>query len=187
MRWVRFLTVQGAGDAVRRGPWNRDLAANVGETLFHKTPRLVFNLDWIAPRGMDINGRGGPAATAEHVKQGHARQFSLDVPERHVDAGDGIVQHRSAPPIGADRKHRPDVFNVMHRASDDLRLQVLLNGGGDHKRTLGEGGAAQPVEFWFISLDLDDHQPDPFRRGENHPHVANTGTPSSAAVPGWWQ
>ena len=73
------------------------------------------------------------------------------------------------------------------RAPDDLRLEVLLDGGGDGQRTLGEGGAAQPVEVWLIGLDLDDHQPDPFRRGENHPHVADTGSASSAAIPGCWQ
>src|SRR5215208_1118349 len=149
MRWVRFFAVQRTGDAVRRGSRNRDLAADVSEALFHETLGLVCDLDWITPRGMNIDGRGGSTATAEQVVQGHPRQFSLDVPERHVDAGDGIVQHRSAPPVGADREHRPDVFDVVHRAPDDLRLDVLLDRGGDSQRTLGEGGAAETVEAWL--------------------------------------
>src|SRR3954469_15087208 len=99
---VRFLAVQRTDHAVRRGPRNRDLTADMGVPLFHETSRLICDLDRLTPRGMDIDGRGGPAATTEQVVDGHPSQFSLDVPERHVDAGDGIVQHWPTPPVGAD-------------------------------------------------------------------------------------
>jgi hypothetical protein len=94
----------------------------------------------------------------------------------------------TGPPVGADREHRPDVFDVVHRAPDDLWLEVLFDRGGDGQRTLSEGGAAETVEAGLIGLDLDDHQPDPFRRGENHPHVADAGSARTAhVIPGWRQ
>jgi hypothetical protein len=136
---------------------------------------------------MDINGRRGPAATTEEVVQRHPREFALDVPERHVDARHGIVQHWPAPPVGADGKHRPDVLDVMHRAPDDLRLHILLDRGGDSQRTLSERGAAESVEVWLVGLDLDDYEANSFRRGENHPHVADPGSASITLIPGWWQ
>src|SRR3954451_20588542 len=136
---------------------------------------------------MDIDGRRGPAATTEEVVHGHPREFTLDVPERHIDAGHGVVQHWPAPPVGTDRQHRPDVLNIVRRSAHDLRLEVLLDGGGHGQRVLGEGGASQSIEVWLIGLDLDDDEANSFRRGKNHPYVADAGSVSAAAIPGRWQ
>ena len=99
--------------------------------------------------------------------------LALDVPERLVDAGHRVVQDRPRAPVGADVRGLPDVLDSVGVLADEERAEVLLDGGDDGERTLGEGGAAEAVESGLVGLDLDDHEPDAVGRGADRLDVGN--------------
>ena len=59
-------------------------------------------------------------------------------------------------------------------------LRYLSTAVCDRERPLRERGAAQPVEARLARQHLDDHQPDPVRRGEDRPHVGDLQRRESA-------
>ena len=65
---------------------------------------------------------------------GMLADFALDVPQRHVDAADGVVQHRAVAPVGVDVHHVPQVFDVGRVAA--LEQAVVF-----HRLTTGWGAA----------------------------------------------
>ncbi len=48
---------------------------------------------------MPVQGHGLPALAAEQLVDGHAGSLPLDVPQGHVDAGDGVVENGPIPPV----------------------------------------------------------------------------------------
>ena len=119
----------------------------------------------VAARGVGVQRRRLAALAAEQLVDGHARPLALDVPQRLVDAGQRVVQHRPAAPVGADVGRLIDVFDVVRVAADQERLEVLLDRGDDRQRPLGERGAAQPVQARLAGLDFDDDQANAVGRG----------------------
>ena len=122
---------------------------------------------------MDVDRRRHPGFAAEELIDRHPGQLSLDIPQRHIDPGQRVVQHRSAPPVGREVGGLEDVLDIVHIAADHERFEVLLDRRDHRLRPLGKGRAADAIEPRLGRFDLDDHQPDAIRRGQNHLHIAN--------------
>src|ERR1035437_9543685 len=159
VRTTRLRDVHTAS-AIRRVAGDLDLTADVTETLFHVPTDLVLEFRQVAPGRVHIDTSRTAALAAEQLVHGHAGPLALDVPERLVHAGDGVVQNWSAPPVGADHSCLPDIFDVVGVPTEQEWLEVLLDGGDDGKRPLREGGAAEAPKASVARLDLDDHQAD---------------------------
>ena len=71
-------------------------------------------------------------------------QLALDVPQGHVDAGDGVVQHRAVAPVAVDHRHLKGLFDPRDVAADDERLEVMLDGRVYRVEALGEGRTPKP-------------------------------------------
>ena len=114
---------------------------------------------------MGIQRRGHAALATEELIDRHTRALALDVPQRHVDAAQRVVEHRPAAPVRRHVRRLVDVLDVVGVAADEERLEVLLDRGHDRQRPLRKRRAAQPVQSWLARLDLDDDQADAIRRG----------------------
>ena len=80
---------------------------------------------------------------------------------------------RPVAPVRADVGGLPDVLDLVGVAADEERLQVLLDGGLDDQRALGEGGAAEAVQARLAGHDLDDDEADAVGRGEDRLDVGD--------------
>ena len=125
-----------------------------GERFFHNVAQL---LERAAADGAEY-ARAGTALAAQQAVDGQARDLALDVPQRHVDAGDGVVEHGAVAPVGGAVEHLPGVLDVVHVAADHRGAEVFVNGGLDRQNALGEGGAAEAVEAGFGGFYLDHEQ-----------------------------
>ena len=91
------------------------------------------------------SSRRRAALAAEQLVERHVGALALDVPERDVHAAHRVEQHAAVAPVRADVGRLPDVFDLVDVASDEKRLEVLVDGGLDDQGALGEGGAALAV------------------------------------------
>jgi hypothetical protein len=110
---------------------------------------------------VNIDRRRLAALAAQQLEERHARLLALDVPQRHVYARDGVVQHRPVAPIAVHHPHLPDLFHARHVAADQEGFQVLLDGGVYGVKALRKGGAAQPVQPGLRGDHFDDDQARP--------------------------
>ena len=111
---------------------------------------------------MGIGRDGGACFAAQQLVQGHICQLALDIPQRHVDACHGVVQHRAVAPVGIDHHQVPQVFNIVGIASDKDGLEVILHRAFHRQRPLLEGGTAHTINA-LIREHLDSHQIMTFR------------------------
>ena len=65
-----------------------------------------------------VGGDRGAGPAAPELIEGHVCQLALDIPKGHVDAGHGIVDDRSVPPIGIDHHQVPQIFDLIGIPSD---------------------------------------------------------------------
>ena len=121
--------------------------------------------------GVRVAIDGLAALAAEQLIDRHAGLAALDVPQRLVDAADGVVQHRAVAPVGAVVAGLPDVVDAVGGLADQERLQILLDRGIDQVGALREGGAAVAVQAVLVGGDLDDGEPQAGGRGGDHADV----------------
>ncbi len=98
---------------------------------------------------------------AEELVHGHPGLPPLDVPQRHVDAADRVVEHGAVPPVRARVEGLPGVLDPVRGLADQERLQVAVHRGGHEVGPLGERGAAVAVEAVLVGRHLDHHEPQP--------------------------
>ena len=108
---------------------------------------------------------------AQQLVDRHVGLLALDVPQRLVDAGDGVVEHRPVAPVAVHHHHAKEFLDARDIAADEEGLEVMLDGRLHGEDALCEGGAAQAVETRFGRDDLDDAQARPARLGENDLNV----------------
>ena len=82
---------------------------------------------------------------AEDVVKRHIGALGLDVPQRDVDAADGIVQHRAVAPVAVDHHQAEQFLDAASVAAKQQRLEVLLDRRGHGMVALREGSAAKAV------------------------------------------
>src|SRR5262249_49859630 len=114
----------------------------------------------VAAGGVAVGVDGLAAFAAEELIHGHAGPLAEDVPQGHVHAADGVVEHRAVAPVGADERGLPDVLDLGGVLADEERLEEAVDGGLNHASALGEGGTAQAVEPRLAGGHLDDDKAD---------------------------
>jgi len=172
----RVQRVAGAGPVapVGRVPADRHLAADVAEALLQEAARVLLHLGERGTRSVDVDRHCLAALAAEQLVERHPSPLGLDVPQRLVDATEGVVQHRPAPPVAAQVARLPDVLDAVNVAPEHKGAQILVNGRRHGERPLGEGGAAEAVQAVLAGQNLDDHQADAVRRSQDGLDVGNS-------------
>ncbi len=114
------------GDSVSGGE-ARDpgLRADGEITQFFISSNFVGGLFDVSAVGMAIDEHAGPALAAEKVVDGSFQGFAFDVPESHVDGGDGGHGDRAATPVRAAIEVLPDVFRLEWVAADETRDEMI--------------------------------------------------------------
>ena len=105
--------------------------------------------------GMTIEVHRFARLAAQKLEHRHAGHAALDVPQRLVDAANGVVFHRAVAPVGGVVGHLPDVFDTVDGAAHQQRLEIELHRRLHQIGALGEGAAAIAVQAVLIGDDLD--------------------------------
>src|SRR5207249_3939063 len=69
------------------------LDAHMAEALFDLRAHAVFDLLEVRATGVAIAIDGEPALPAQQLINGHAGALAFDVPQRHVQSAERIVEH----------------------------------------------------------------------------------------------
>ena len=133
-----------------------DLDAHVAEALRDIALRAVDDFREFGAVGVAVGVDGFAALAAGQLIDRHAGLAAFDVPQRLIDAADGVVQDRAVFPVRAVVAGLPDVLDAVGGLAEEERLQISLDGGLDQVGALGEGGAAVAVEAVLVGGDLDD-------------------------------
>ena len=157
--------------AVAGHPRHAHLHADVAEAGRHVGAGVVDHLGDLGAARVRVAVRRLARLAAEKLVHGHPGLAALDVPQRHVDAADGVVEHGAVAPVGARVERLPGVLDPVRGLADQERLQVALHRRHHEVGALREGGAAVAVEPVLVGRDLDHHQPQPGRRRGDRAHV----------------
>ena len=141
--------------------------------ILHKGLHLVADLLQGAAVGVTVDARSLAHLAAQQVVNGHIRHLALDVPQRFVHAGDGVVEHGAVAPVGADHAHLPDVLDAGDVLAHQQRLHVVGDRVRDRHPALGVGCAADAVQTGLGGHDLDDDQRNAFGCGTDRIDVLN--------------
>ena len=142
-----------APDTPRLDPFvAAELAADVAEAALPQRLRLLQHLLRLVTVGMHVDGRAAAAAAAPELVAGHARRLALDIPQRHLQRADGVVQHRAVAPVAVVHGAVPEVGDGAGVAADGERLEVAFDGRLHGPEALGEGAAAPAVQpGWSVT------------------------------------
>ncbi len=113
------------------------------------------------------------AFPAQEFIQRHPRELGLDVPQRHVHARQGVVQHRPVAPVRVDPRRPPEVLDPLRLLAAQERPKEVLDGGLDRRVPLRERRAAETVKARLGGLDFDHDQSSGFRLSQNDADVAD--------------
>jgi len=133
---------------------------------------VLLDLMLVAAIGMDVDGCRLTALAAKKLVDRHAGLLALDVPQRHIDAGDRVVEHWAVAPVTMHHGHPPGLFDARDIASQHERRDVLFDRGDDGMLALRESGATQAVQPGLGGDDLDDDQMRSFGLGRYHFDIA---------------
>ena len=126
-----------AGDSVGRGQTgDTRLRAHCEVAHLFILCDLVSSFFDVATVGVTIDQNSRPALAAKQVVDGSLQGFAFDVPEGHVDGGDGGHGDGAAAPVGSAVEILPDVFDLKRIAADEAGDQVVRQ---DTMRRLARG------------------------------------------------
>ena len=100
-----------------------------------------------------------PAFAAEQLIHRQAGPLTQDVPQRHIDAAQRVVQHRPVPPIAAEPRRLRNVLDLRGVFADQKRPQIFIDGSGHDAGPLRERGAAQAIQARLAGRHFHDNQP----------------------------
>jgi len=113
--------------------------------LLLELAHVVHHFLRVAPVGVRIDSRRLAAFAAQQVIDRHVGQLALDVPQRHVDARDRVVQDGPVAPGALHHGHLEELFAARDVPPDCKRLQVVFDGRCDGPKALGERCAANAI------------------------------------------
>ena len=90
----------------------------------------------------------------EELVHGHPGLSPLDVPQRHVDAADRVVEDGPVPPVRARVEGLPGVLDAVRGLADEEGLEVAIDRGRHEVGPLRERGAAVAVQAVLVRRDL---------------------------------
>ena len=147
--------------------------AHVADVLRQQAFDVSAQLGVVAPVGVLVHRSSLAHATAQKIYQRQAGDFRLDVPQRHVNAAHGVVEHRAAAPVAVKHHQSPELFDPRDVAADQQRLQIVFHRRLHRAEPLREGPTSQAVKPRFGSLYLHHQQVAPHRPGENDTDVSD--------------
>ena len=159
--------------AVAGHPGNAHLHAHVSEAAGHVRPGVVEHLGDLRPARVGVAVHRLAGLAAEELVDGHPGLSPLDVPQRHVDAADRVVEDGAVSPVRARVEGLPGVLDPVRGLADEERLEVAVHRGRDEIGPLREGGAAVAVQAVLVRRDLHHDEPQPCRRGGDRAHVGD--------------
>jgi hypothetical protein len=112
-----------------------------------------------------VDHHAGAAGAAQQLVQRQAGDLGLDVPQGHVDGGDGGHGHRTTTPVGALVQVLPDVLDLMGVAPDQAGDDVIGQVAGDGQLAAVQRGVADAVDA-VAGLDLQGDEISP-RTGDD--------------------
>ena len=175
------ITVHTIGRLTR----DSHLAADEPKATGCARTRLLLHLLEVSPCRVHIDGKRHPTAATEKLIERHPCTFPFDIPQRHVDTTERMVEHRTIPEVGTEVGRLPDVFDIIDAPADQVWLEIMLDGSHHRKRPLGERCTAEPIKPWLRGLHFDDHQPNSFRSGTDCSYITDADSRFSARLP-WW-
>ena len=147
-----------------------ELNANVAKALFDVFSNAVLQLLVVAAARVRVAIHGEAAFPADELIHRHVRALAFDVPKRHVEAAERVVQYRTIAPVGTRVGILPEVLDVIYVPAARERVEIFLDRGHHCQRALIEGGATESVQTGLARLDLRDHEARPLRRGFDRAH-----------------
>ncbi len=151
----RFVEKLAATDAVRAlQSWNARLRPHRKVSLIDVLPDLIDGLADVATVRMPVHHHTHAALAAEQVVHRRVKRFALDVPQRHIDGGDGTHRHRTTTPVRAAIQVLPDVFRSRWIATDEARNDVIRKIAGDREFAPVQRCVAESIDA-FVRVDLE--------------------------------
>jgi len=83
----------------RRLLHSRRFGSGVGNALLAILLDVLAQLVQVAAIRVAIDGNAFAALATKELEERHVSHFALDVPQRHVDAGDRVVLDRTVTPV----------------------------------------------------------------------------------------
>src|SRR4029077_5168320 len=99
--------------------------------------------------GVAVDEDGVARSTSEQLIDRNIEGFTLDVPKRGVDRGDGGHGYRAAAPVRALIEVLPSVFDAARVAADEKRNDVIGEIAGDGELAAVERGVTEAVDAVF--------------------------------------
>ena len=111
----------------------------------------------VATRGVAIDHHVFARGTAQQLIDRQIGDFSLDVPQCHIDRANRRHGHRAAPPVSAFIEVLPYIFNFLRIAANQQRADMILQIRGDGKLTTIQCGVTYPCKS-FICRDFKSNE-----------------------------
>src|ERR1043166_3690780 len=111
--------------------------------------------------------------SADELIHRHVRALALDVPQRHVESTQRVVEYRPVAPIGTRVSVLPEVFDVVRIATASERIEIFFNGGDNGERSLIERGATESIQTWLARLDFYHDETRGLRRSFDCTHFGD--------------
>ena len=110
------------------------------------------------PAGVYVDSRSLTALSPQELVQRQAGALRFNVPQRHIDAGDRVVEDGPVAPIGVVRGNVPDILDTVGIPPLEERMQVFIDGHLHRPGALGERGASPTIETRFRCIHAYEHQ-----------------------------
>src|SRR5581483_28366 len=98
-----------------------------------------------------------PAFAAQKFIDGHTRLTALDIPQRLIDAADGVIQNWAVAPVRRVVHGLPQIFNRICGAANQKWFEVEIDSVDNQVSALRKCRAAVTVQAVLIGSDLDDN------------------------------
>lgn len=115
---------------------------------------------------MAVNQHAISAFPAKQVVHGSVQRLALDVPEGHIDRGNGSHCYGAAAPVGSSIQVLPNVLGLEWIAADQARYDVLFKIRSDSELAAVQGGVTQ-AENALVGMDSEGHKIPAGRTDEN--------------------
>ncbi len=123
-------------------------------TLFHVFADVFGHLLRIASVGVSIHRYRVASLSAQQIIYRHAGPLALDVPERHVERTNGIVQDSAVAPVVAHVARLPEILDTRRILASPERDEILLQCGHNRQSLIHVRSRADSIEARFARLQL---------------------------------
>lgn len=163
---ARVLEIGCFGDA--GGAVSPHLDTHMAVSGSDKLLDIFDHIADVVSAGMGVAVHSEAAFATEELIDRHASAFAFDVPERLVEAAEGIIEHGAVAPVGTDVSSLPDILDIVGIFAYAKVVEVFVDRSHNAVSALAEGRAADAIEAGFGGFDFDDNQFDSTLRGSGN-------------------